>query len=464
MVLIMAALLSMVVTLLAAPAAAAADCRTSCGLNDFSYPFGIGPGCSLQGFNLTCDAKKRLLLGSPNVTVDYTILASGSVSALAVYVAQTVQMGSGAGTFSTLWEGPGTPFAISGAANMSLFVLGCGVTATLLDRGGTGAVVGNCSVVCAGDEVMRRLPDGLCVGLGCCPIDLSVHLRAFTLNISRAGDGVSRDKLSFLVAGRDKYTFRTSDLEHDIDVDMVPPARLDWAIPDQPDCRRAMDDRVTYACVSNQSECRNSPIGGYTCHCSRGFSGNPYVVDGCTPDQVYGSSQPKENCPTMCGNVSVPFPFGTELGCFARINLYLTCNPGSSPAILQMTEHLVVTDISINEGVLRIQKLSDPGDFLGDRSTTLYSFSEESGMLKWAVDNSTCKEAMLNKNEYRCVSARSDCVDVTDDKTSNHVGYRCKCSSGFQGNPYLQDGCTGKFLIYVYLMIRKKYTLFPFSW
>jgi hypothetical protein len=169
---------------------------------------------------------------------------------------------------------------------MSLFVLGCGVTATLLDRGSTGAVVGNCSVVCAGDEVMRRLPDGLCVGLGCCRIDLSVHLRAFTLNISRAGgDGVSRDKLSFLVAGRDKYTFRPSDLEHDIDVDMVPPARLDWAIPDHPDCRRAMDDRATYACVSNQSECRNSPIGGYTCHCSRGFSGNPYVVDGCTPDQ-----------------------------------------------------------------------------------------------------------------------------------------------------------------------------------
>jgi hypothetical protein len=42
MVLIMAALLSLVVTLVAAPAAAAADCRQ----NDFSYPFGIGPGSS----------------------------------------------------------------------------------------------------------------------------------------------------------------------------------------------------------------------------------------------------------------------------------------------------------------------------------------------------------------------------------------------------------------------------------
>ncbi|XBI93455.1 hypothetical protein VPH35_030302 [Triticum aestivum] len=429
MVLTMAAitLMPLLVTLLAAPATAAAApvrrCPTSCGLIDFSYPFGVGPRCSLPGFNLTCDANGRLLLGSPSVTVDYTILASGFISSLAVNIVRTVRMGprAGVGTVSASWDGPGRPFAISGTSNMSLFVLGCGVTATLLDRG---AAVGNCSVACAGEEVMRRLPDGLCVGVGCCRINVRVHLRAFTVNLSRTGDGVSRDKLTFFVTGQGRYTFRPSDLERDIHPDMVPPARLDWAIPGQPDCRHAMDDRVTYACVSNQSECRDSPIGGYACHCSRGFSGNPYAVDGCVPDQVYGSIQPKANCPTMCGNVSVPFPFGTELGCFARIHLYLT------------------SLISIDEGVLRIQKRSDPGDFLGDRDTTLYSFSGESGMVKWAVDDPTCREAMLNNKEYRCLSAHSHCVDVTDDRTSKHVGYRCKCSSGFQGNPYLQGGCT----------------------
>ena len=444
-------LMPLLVTLLAAPATAAAApvrrCPTSCGLIDFSYPFGVGPRCSLPGFNLTCDANGRLLLGSPSVTVDYTILASGFISSLAVNIVRTVRMGprAGVGTVSASWDGPGRPFAISGTSNMSLLVLGCGVTATLLDRG---AAVGNCSVACAGEEVMRRLPDGLCVGVGCCRINVRVHLRAFTVNLSRTGDGVSRDKLTFFVTGQDRYTFRPSDLERDIHPDMVPPARLDWAIPGQPDCRHAMDDRVTYACVSNQSECRDSPIGGYACHCSRGFSGNPYAVDGCVPDQVYGSIQPKANSPTMCGNVSVPFPFGTELGCFARIHLYLTCNPGRSPAILQMTQHSLVTDISIDEGVLRIQKRSDPGDFLGDRDTTLYSFSGESGMVKWAVDDPTCREAMLNNKEYRCLSAHSHCVDVTDDRTSKHVGYRCKCSSGFQGNPYLQGGCTSKFLIF----------------
>ena len=47
----------------------------------------------------------------------------------------------------------------------------------------------------------------------------------------------------------------------------------------------------------------------------------------------------------------------------------------------------------------------------------------ESGMVKWAVDDPTCREAMLSK-EYKCLSAHSRCLEVTDDRTSKHVGYR----------------------------------------
>jgi len=205
-----------------------------------------------------------------------------------------------------------------------------------------------------------------------------------------------------------------------------------------------MEDRANYARVSNHSECRDSQIGGYVCYCREGFDGNPYVVNGCAGEaeaSVYDFVQPKANCATSCGNVSFAFPFGTEVGCFANLQLYLTCsNPRSSAPFLQMSDGSVVTSISIDEGILNVLKPSDPSHFV---ETPLYAFSEEWGVVKWAVDSTTCKNATAIKKGYRCFSNNSDCVDVRDDKTYREVGYRCKCSRGFQGNPYLKDGCTG---------------------
>lgn len=63
-------------------------------------------------------------------------------------------------------------------------------------------------------------------------------------------------------------------------------------------------------------------------------------------------------------------------------------------------------------------------------------------VLDWAVRNSpNCSAAKRNTTDYACRSANSNCTDST-----NGPGYRCSCSQGYEGNPYLHGGCTGTHL------------------
>uniref|UniRef100_A0A0E0B872 Protein kinase domain-containing protein n=1 Tax=Oryza glumipatula TaxID=40148 RepID=A0A0E0B872_9ORYZ len=60
--------------------------------------------------------------------------------------------------------------------------------------------------------------------------------------------------------------------------------------------------------------------------------------------------------------------------------------------------------------------------------------------LDWAIrDNLTCSQARKTAAQvggYACVSDNSDCHDST-----NGPGYVCKCNNGYDGNPYLPNGC-----------------------
>jgi hypothetical protein len=157
----------------------------------------------------------------------------------------------------------------------------------------------------------------------------------------------------------------------------------------------------------------------------------------------------------LCGNISVPFPFGIQEGCYANDNLRLDCTSNDTLILDRGYAQYRVTNLSLDDGLLMVTNMlndtssnnvgriiiTSNNDKYQEVMDGNYDFSQEDVAIKWVISNITCQKAMQNNATYACVSDNSICKDVM--RGNIRDGYRCKCSDGFQGNPYLHNNCTG---------------------
>ncbi|CAM0146862.1 unnamed protein product [Urochloa decumbens] len=160
-------------------------------------------------------------------------------------------------------------------------------------------------------------------------------------------------------------------------------------------------------------------------------------------------------CITSCGNVSVPYPFGTQLGCYLP-GFDLTCNASYAPPRLYLAGgdgSLEIVSISLADSTVLLRDWRPLGDatssspglhFLGDgqllrREWDLASTALRGGPNVTRAGDATCPRDL---GTTACHSRYSTCRATRTYSGPNNIGgYECTCDNGYQGNPYLTDGC-----------------------
>ncbi|CAN6196387.1 unnamed protein product [Urochloa humidicola] len=304
-------------------------CVSSCGEIEIPFPFGIGAGCHLPGFNVACDRSyqpPKLFLGDG--TVEVLEISLTNSTAVINSAAVRYDPATGDGAWGRGLGGPEGPYYLAERRNR-LVAVGCDRQVVLRDgRNGSRDVVGACITVCArADDRWYKAADE-CAGVGCCESAIDAGLASYRIRVSSFGStsqapssSANRSALVFIAdnawfdgnASKLLGTWQSGDGGRGRKP--VVPAVLDWVISTSRCPAHGSGDT---ACRSSSSFCRSSisaSHGGYSCHCQDGYQGNPYVDDGC--QDIDECALPEEypcygECRNMPGTFSCLCPGGTQ--------------------------------------------------------------------------------------------------------------------------------------------------------
>ncbi|KAM0835436.1 hypothetical protein ACQ4PT_062928 [Festuca glaucescens] len=269
-------------------------CPDKCGNVPIPYPFGIGMHCAATSlnsyFNLTCDDTidpPRPKVGYPGVEITDISLENGEMRVLSAVSYICFNSNTTDIWFSQRYDLQLTPFLPSPSRN-HFTVIGCNTLGLISGYKDTaGQYVAGCYSYCEG---VNNTSDGApCTGMGCCEAAIPTNLTSFTVVFQMNQSKVWRFNPCFyaMVAEIGWYNFSQQDLVGRLgfiegQARRGAPIVADWAIRNSSCPEKGKDTPNEYACISINSYCLSANNGpGYLCRCSKGYEGNPYLLNGC---------------------------------------------------------------------------------------------------------------------------------------------------------------------------------------